>query len=458
MANTESKIKITFDGSVSGLVEATAKAKAAIKSVSDETDKFKEFDKVASKLESGLKGVGKGLLSIGAASGAVSTIQGVASAAAVLAPAVLLIPGALSVAAAGLLAFKVGMSGFSDALKDGAAGAKAFAKLSDNAKDAVTAIKGLEPAWKDVKDTVQDSLFDGVAKEIKDLSGIYFPILKTGLTEITDEFNRSALDMAKAFKQAAFQDDIKNILASTASFFREIGSGFADLTSGIVGLGAVGATYLPRLGEAIGSVAARFKAWVDQGVESGAIEGFIDRAIAGFKDLGTILGNLGVIAGTVFEALSGGAASPLSSLAELTTVVRNLVTSPDGLAAFTAIGDTLRTVGGVVQDVLGEAFRQLAPVLVELAPVISEIAKQLGDFLVDALQRLGPLLLDAAKFLNDHKETVAQLAPLVLELVVAYKGLKVLQSVAKWADTATAALGKNATGIKGVAIQAAGLT
>ena len=90
MSQTESKIRLIFDGSERGVVAAAAKSSAAIKRLTDDNDRL---NKSADRAGAGLLKVGVGLAGIGAAGSAVQVIGGVAGALAQLAPAALLLPG-----------------------------------------------------------------------------------------------------------------------------------------------------------------------------------------------------------------------------------------------------------------------------------------------------------------------------------------------------------------------------
>jgi hypothetical protein len=45
----------------------------------------------------------------------------------------------------------------------------------------VEALKALKPEWDAITKRVQDKMFAGLAAEITELAGVYFPVLDTGL-------------------------------------------------------------------------------------------------------------------------------------------------------------------------------------------------------------------------------------------------------------------------------------
>lgn len=332
----------------------------------------------------------KPLAALGAAGGLIGTLGGIAGALAQLAPAALLLPGALLAAGAAFAAIKIGMSGFSDALADGAAGAEAMAKLSPAAREAAKAVKGLAPAWAEVKNAVQDNLFKGIGDDVKALSKTYFPMLKSGLSDISAGFNGMGRNLTKALLAPPAVNDINEILTNTSATIKNMPNLLGNVTSGFLGLGAVGATYLPRLGTALEGVTGKFKTWVDQGVESGRINELIDGAIAGFKDLGAIVGNVGSIIGSIFSGLGGQMSSPLEALRNLTGALAEFFASAEAQGPLQALGETFSVVGEVLRDVLLAGLGALAPIVESLAPLVQTLATVVGDILTTAFDELGP--------------------------------------------------------------------
>lgn len=328
-------------------------------------------------------GVSKGLAGIGAASGAVKVLAGVAGAAQQLAPAALILPGALAAGAAAMGTFKLATSGVAEAISGNA---EALANLTPEARDFVSALSEAKPQVDDLKKSLQSRLFANFGNEIRDLGGKYFPILKEGMGGIATEMNAMGRGVAFALKQASAQEDVQKVLSNTTKLFGNMRQTLGHVTSGVLGLAGVGSSYLPRLGTHIDSVASKFKNWVDQGVESGAIKQMIDGAIQGFKDLGGIIGNIGSIVTTVFTGLAGGGAgSPLASLRAITGEIANMLKTAESSAALQSLGSILRTIGTVVGDIVVTAFRELGPpigrLLNEHGPALEQALKGIGIFI-----------------------------------------------------------------------------
>ena len=461
MAATESRIRILFDGSAAGVIAASKQAQAAIRGLNDDSSKLA---KAADKTGSGLLAISKGLAALGSAGGAVSTVGATAGAVAQLAPAALVLPGALLAGAAAMGTFKLATAGMGDALKAGLAGD--MEKFAESTKDMAPAMQqaaktvvAFRPQLDDLRKSVQTGFWDQFSVGIKNLGDNLLPVLRKSLPALSTELGNISKQAVNMLGQPAAINDVREILDNTTATLRNMRPALANVLSGFLGIAGVGATYLPRLGDAINDVAARFKSWVDDAVESGRLNDMIDGAIAGFKDLGAIVGNIGSSIGSIFRGLGGDVSSPLASLRELTGQVAEFLKTVEAQDGLRALGDTLRVVGDVVGKVVMTALRELMPTLVELAPVAQEVARTLGDLLVDALETLGPMIRGAASVLAEFPGVVGLATTAVVGFVAAVKTLKTVNAVTDLLgiERMFSGIGKSAAGA-GKAAEAAGKT
>ncbi|WP_141280823.1 phage tail protein [Pseudonocardia hydrocarbonoxydans] len=344
---------------------------------------------------------------LAAAGSAVQVIGGLSAALAQLAPIALALPGLLLGVGAAFAAVKIGLSGVGEAIKTGD-----LSGLAGPAAESVTALRSLKPALDDLKSSVQGALFEGLAGPLREAGTTLLPILKTGLTGISTEFNGIAKSALAATQSPFFQDDLTQILGNTAGMLGNMRDSLGNLLSGFVGLGGVGSTYLPALGNAIDNVASKFKAWVDQGVEDGSIKAMIDGAIQGFNDLGAVLGNIGSSIGSVFSGLQAGmgGAGLLSNLVALTDQVARFMETAAAQDALRSLGELMATAGTAVREILGAALQALAPIVSALAPLISAFATALSSALVPILESVGPPI---ARLVEAFANGLAPILPLL---------------------------------------------
>lgn len=338
----------------------------------------------------GLAAVLKPLAALGAAGGAVQTIGALAGTLAQLAPAALLLPGALLAGAAAMATFKLATAGFAEAVSaaDPAAFAQATKDMAPAAVETAQAFRDMKPAITDMKKEIQGRFFEDFAGIAQRLGSTYMPVLKGGLGGIATQMGQMGKVAAKALMTPQSVGAVNAVLSNTKGMLGNMKASLADAATGFLQLGSIGSDYLPRLGTAIGGVAEKFKSWVSDNPEK--IRAMIDGAIAGFKDLFAVIGNVGSILGSIFTGLGGQMTSPLQTLRELTTALAEFFRSAEAQGPLQALGETLRVVGAVVGDVVLAAFRFLGPIIEALAPIVQTLAEVVGDILTTAFEKLGP--------------------------------------------------------------------
>lgn len=251
-------------------------------------------------------------LSITKVAGAISTVQGAVPIVVAMGGALALLP-ALGVAVkVGMFAAQVGMQGFGDALAavdDPAAFAESLEKLSPAARETALAVRDLAPAWKDVQQATQDALFAGVADEVRELGGAYLPVLKTGLSGITAEFNTAARGTGAFLGQSQQVQTVSGSFGQVRAAIGNTTSALPALVSILLDLVAVGSEFLPNLSGGFGDAAQRAAEFVRAARESGQLREWISSGLSTLGDLGKVLSNLFAIARSVFGALDTGGAS-----------------------------------------------------------------------------------------------------------------------------------------------------
>lgn len=424
MASLRSEIELRIRATVDGVRDAVREVRTAVRGMSEDVKRNKDaFDAAGTAIRKMLLG----LAAVGAISNAAGVVAALTASIVNLLPAAFILPGILAGAAVAIGTFKLATAGLADALKGDA---DALAKLAPNARAVVTEVNALKPAFDALRKSVQQEFFKNFAGDLKNIAGIYMPILQRFLPQIATEFNNMGRSATRALTEIPARMDFREILENTVTGLGNMRQSIGHVISGFLGLAAVGSDYLPAIGTAIDGVAAKFKNWADDAIESGRLKEMIDNALAGFRTLGNVVDNVGGIIRAVFTGLSSGGAEDFFTVLERSTgALREFLETAGAQTALGALGDAFRAIGEATQGVFLEALRQLAPIIVELAPVFAEIAQVVGDLFVNALKIVGPLLLDVAKFLNDNKTAVGDLAPLVIGLWAAFKGASILATV-----------------------------
>lgn len=223
--------------------------------------------------------------------------------------------------------------------------AAALAKLSPNARELVTTLKSLAPAWDAVQRSVQDRFFAGMAADVVLLAQTYLPVLRVGLGGIADQLNSMASYTADALLDPGTVDAVNVVLANTAQFLGDASTSLGDFLAGFLELAAIGSEYLPDLGVWIGDIASNFREWVETNPDG--IRTLIDDALRGFGDLWGIITDVGAVLGAIFSGLGQGTGPKdfLEGVHGMTSSLVDFAESP-------GVQSALAIIGGIAQMII----------------------------------------------------------------------------------------------------------
>jgi hypothetical protein len=294
---------------------------------------------------------------------AIPALLGVAGAAAQVAGAALIIPGALGAVVAISKTVEIGMTGVSDALSLAAEGGdkyrEALAKLAPEAQEFVKTTAGLSDEWEELTRSVQGELFDGLAEQVQGLADTYIPDLIDGLSSSAAAMNDMANYAAEALMDPGVVKAVNVVLENTAGLLFGARTALGDFIAGFIELAAIGSEYLPGIGVWLSDIAAQFRSWVETNPDG--IREFIDAALQGLADLWAIGENVvGIIA-----AIAGGLASGGEGGQTFLEAIRGLTESILAFVESEGVQGMLGFLGFVVQKMI-----EFAPVTLGVIGVI----------------------------------------------------------------------------------------
>lgn len=420
-------VKLGFDLDVTGLA---AKVKLAAKLVAEENpiepkvdpktaradfEKFsKELTSKLGDLRTSMNGFASGFFSsifqvskwssiiVGASQAAVSVIQ--------LSGALGVVPGLLFSAVGAIAALKIGTQGFGQAVKDiGTAQFGAdLAKLAPSARDTAQAIASIKPSLTQLKLDVQQQLFEGFGNTIRNLSGQLLPILNTGLSGFATTLNTTAHQLDSFFSAASVKADLAGTFNTAQASVFNLGQALPAVLSIFRDLTVVGSQAFANVTTGAGAAAAKVADFVAQSRQSGALANFIQGGISAFHQLFDIIGNVLVIVNDLLGAIGGGGI--LGLLLQLTTTLKNFLSSAAGTAALEGLGKAMQQIAASAGQVFLKLLESVGQILADHAPDIAAFAKALGDNLVSAINVLTPIISGLLSAIGAHPELFANIA------------------------------------------------
>ncbi|MGZ3140797.1 phage tail protein [Lentzea chajnantorensis] len=412
---TEVAIPATLDGAAAErdlkVLAAQLKSRAPKVDVDLDVDRAGQIRKAISAFTRLGGGVAGTTLKIGAfaavAGAAVNGAVGVTAAVAAMSGALAAVPAFGVAAAAGVVALKVGLSGFGEALKqvgDPEKFAEALKQLSPAAQSVAREFERLQPAFKALREQVQDALFSQLKDQLTDTANVLLGPLKAGMSAVTAEAGQLAaalLGVARESKtvdllSGAF-DTARGAIASTRDGVIAVVRGFRDLAT--AALPAVS-----RLAQSANSTAVAFGQWLTRISESGQAMQWITDAAAALRQVGGLLRQVGGIVHAVLSAATDESSGLTGTLTELLRSVNTFLSAGEGRDALLSVMRALREAGQVLAPVIESLVKALGRIVEPAA----KIAKALGpgvtkliDGLGQALAKLGPGLETVAQQLSD---------------------------------------------------------
>jgi phage-related protein len=293
---------------------------------------------------------------------------------------------------------------------------EALEKLSPKAKEFAQAFRNdAVPALKAFQQTLQDTFFETSAltsqipKMLRALQTLS-PQL-TGLAGDFGRATRSVLDFALGAESIRF---VNSAIQATRAGMSEASRAILPVLKGLRDVGSVGLPLLARLGEAIGNVGERFGAWLTEIAADGRLQDWINKALDTLRDLGDIIGYLGSILNSVFQAAEETGGGLLKTIASVTSQFAAFLKSAEGAGAIRELFATLISLA-----------RQLAPIVTTLvgtlvsalAPAMRRIAEEVGPVLLQVVEALAPAFAPLATAIADLVIAVAPLLPPLAKLL-----------------------------------------
>jgi phage-related protein len=363
--------------------------------------KANEFASHAGSIASGSAQMGARLAALSvagasAAAGLASAAQGAVALLAALAPAagiVAALPGALALGAAALITLRVALAGVSEAFgaalgNDVAAFEASLAGLSPAARAAALELRAAKPAVDALRSSVQDAFFAPLAGHITAVAAALTGPLRSGMSGVASQMGLGAAEVARFAASGQTVAAVSSIFASLRAAVAALLPAISPLLGGFRDLAVVGAGFSAGLVPGIAAAAARFGQFLSNAAASGQALAWMQGAVAVFRQLASIAGDvIGIVRG-VFSAMQTGGTGALGVIGQLLGQVNAFVNSAQGQQILVTIFQSLSQVGSALFPI----FQALAGSLALVAPHVANIAVALGPGLAAAVSALGPAL------------------------------------------------------------------
>lgn len=296
--------------------------------------------------------------------------------------------------------------------------------LAPAARAVVTEVSALGPAWSSFQDSIQQTVFAGVASQLSGISGAILPVLQTQLQATASTLNQAALGFAEFAQSDRFVAQLDTILGDLNATLAALLPGLGGFGAGLIAVftGAGGPAL--EIAQAVSDVGLAFGTWAQGIAESGQLTAFLEQANAVLFDLLGIVGNVGSILVTVLGAGASIGGELISVFRDMTGQLAAFVQTAGaqaGLADFFGLisqtGDAISQLGAVIGPIFTGLFAVigvLIPQINLLRDALLPVATVLGEAIGQALTGLAPVISLVASLIVG---LVQALAPLVTMIV-----------------------------------------
>ncbi|MFY1669490.1 hypothetical protein ACN27G_05980 [Plantactinospora sp. WMMB334] len=267
--------------------------------------------------------------------------------------------------------------------------AQALARLAPNARAVILTLRALQPAWEGAARAGQQRTFQGVAGDLRLLSGLYLPGVTVWLRRMGAAFNLAIRDATGLGSTRRTVADVDTILDSTARAAYRLAAGVRPLVNGFLQWAAVSVTFLPGLASSSTTIAQRFERWSIAMRSSGRAAEWISRALAVLRQLGQVAGDTVMTVVAIFRAGDNGDAT-LDGLTRGAAAMRAWAESAQGQQQIATVLTTLRSI------------------LTGVGQILPVVAGQADSFNA-GLEVTGTVV----RFAAGHLDTIAKLLPLI---------------------------------------------
>lgn len=271
--------------------------------------------------------------------------------------------------------------------------AKALAKLSPEARSFVESTRSMEGAWKSLKFSVQDNLFEGLDSKVTEIGAKVLPGLQIGLSKVASGLNSNVVAAMDSVGSKQNQGFLDRIFGNTAGGLEQMKRGIDPLISAFLRLSDVGSQFMPRIGDAFAKVFGDFDAWTKKISDDGSLRTWIDQGLDSIVALSNTFKNLGSIISSVAKAFN------VSSGTE-GGFIGTMQRKSEELAAYLRSGEGQSSLVGYFNQAR-DLIRAVADAFRDIKPLIKDVVEAARDWSV-VLLNVGGAFATTARFLDQQ--------------------------------------------------------
>jgi hypothetical protein len=337
---------------------------------------------------------------------------------------VALLPAGIAVLAATIIPAVVAFQNFGDALSALASGDvekinEAMKKLAPSARQVAVEMAALIPILKDIQIQVQQGFFQPLIGQFSALAKVLATPLKNGMTTVASALGNLVAKLLKFLGSAQNVNMINKVFASTGRIINALADPLVRFLEAMSNSVVAALPFVERLGAAFGRFLDKFARFINEGIESGAFDKFIEDAFTITKELLQLGKALFGFLGTLFAGTEESGHDLIKSLTDLTNKLNDFLNSAEGQRTLRELVFLVKLFASSLEALLllfissQQVFSQFIDFLHLIGVAVTELAINHFGMLIHAaaaafgwIPGLGPKLRQASDDFDSWAEDI----------------------------------------------------
>lgn len=261
------------------------------------------------------------------------------------------------------------------------AGGAAIGVFAAAMADAGTQLGSLKGGFSALQDSISGAFWEQAKQPILDLVNGVLPSLQSGLTKVASSLGSWSSSVAKSFQAAFPASVIGTITGGLSAAIDASTQGTDAFAASLASLSTFAAQYLPGIGNWFSDISIQFNDFIQRVTSSGELAGWVQEAGVVLGQLGAVFSNTFGILGNIADAAFAAGGSGLQTLANSLGAINQVTSTPVFQGALTTLFQGAAEGAAGLAAALGPIGGALAGLAPALSGALAGLGATAGDLI-----------------------------------------------------------------------------
>lgn len=220
-------------------------------------------------------------------------------------------------------------------------------------------LDNLKPQMDTLGVSIQDAFWAKATPAVNAVAAALLPVANQILPQVASGLGGWATALSGVLTSSAGVEAVRSILTNTAQAVEAARGGVAGFAAGLLNLAGAGSTYLPQLAAMFTNLGTQFQAWTARIVSDGSFQVYVANGVTVLTALGSVLGSIVGIFGSIGQAALNAGHLTISGLAGALAQVNTALQTEVWQARLTTFFQTTNAGVGVMSAAFGGLLTQI---------------------------------------------------------------------------------------------------